>query len=687
VPDRRSTFRHFLQLIKNRNNNMLQASTRTPSAALGRVAALTLIAAAVLSACGGGGGDPGAVPAKSGSTVDTGTGTGTGTTPTTPVVPATPTVTLALVGSTGQASNALTDATPLTAQATVKDASGKPVKDAFVIFSTAAEMASLSPSSGRVLTNAEGVASVKLLAANLAAAGAEKLTVTAEVGGTTIKSEGAYMVGATTLTFGVPTASPNKIPAYETTTLKVDLRAGGALYTSQPVKVNFSSVCAAAGKATLAATVSSNNGIAQAVYRDLGCANNDVITVSSDSVSAPVSATLEIAPPAASSVQFVSAAPTDKSIVIQGQGGINRTETATLKFRVFDTFGNPLPRRLVNFRVSAPTLVTLNKTSDNTDENGEVITTVNSGSAPTSFRVFATLPNTATGAQPDISTTSDSIVVTSGLPTQRAFSVSAGKVNLESFSESNPSEPATHVQVMIADAFGNPVPDGTPVVFQTNMGSVGSADKGGCITVNGGCQVDFRMQEPRVATPGLPATPCNTGTAPGVSPDSTRPGLATVCASTTDGTNTIFSKIALFFSGSRALNVFMNGSTTPLSLQNATDLGSAAAADSKVFVLQLNDGSLNPLPVGTKVEVTNLVNASAEVTPAVVQNVFPHTINGDDVSGNNVAGAQGSYHTFTIANPAGQTCTGPVTATFNVTVTTPAEIVTTIPFKLAFSCP
>jgi hypothetical protein len=676
---------------KNRNNNMPNASTRASTraftrspAAFGRSAALTLIAAAVLSACGGGGGDPGAVPAASGAG-STGTSPGTGTVGTTPAVPAAPTVTLALLGASGQVNNSLSDATPLTAQATVKDAGGKPVKDAFVTFSTNAGMALFSPSSGRVLTNADGVATVKLLAANLAAAGAEKLAVTAEVGDVTVSGSGAYMVGATTLTFGTPTTSLSKLPAYETTTLSVDLRAGGALYTSQSVKVNFSSVCAAAGKATLASTVSSNKGIAQTVYRDLGCANNDVITVSSDSVSAPVSVSLDIAPPTAASVQFVAATPTDKSIVIQGQGGINRTETATLKFRVFDTFGNPLPRRLVNFRVSAPTLVTLNKASDSTDEKGEVITTVNSGTAPTSFRVFATLPNTATATQPDISTTSDSVVVTTGLPAQRAFSLSPGKVNLESYRESSPTTPATHVQALIADSFGNPVPDGTPVVFQTNMGSVGSSDKGGCITVNGGCQVDFRMQDPRVATPGSPATPCNTGSAAGVSPDSTRPGLATVCASSTDGTNTIFGKVGLFFSGSSAVNVFMNGSTKRLS--GTTDLGSVKAVDSKVFVLQLNDANLNPLPVDTRVEITNLVNGAAAVAPAVVPNIFPHTINGDDISGNNVSGAQGSFHTFTISNPAGADCKAAVTSTFNVTITTPAAVVTTIPFKLAFSCP
>lgn len=647
-----------------------------------RLAALTLIAAAALAACGGGGGNPGAVAAPGAPSAG-----GGGTTPPAPTTPAAPTVSLSLLAAGGQASNSLSGATPLTVQASVKDAAGKPMKEELVTFVTDANLGVFSPSAGTALTDDQGVARITLNAASLAAGGAGKVTATVNAGGTTIVGERNYQVGATMLSFGTLNISRGAIQAYDSTDLSVAVLAGGLPYTGRAT-VNFTSACVAAGKATLAATVSTTSGVARTVYRDLGCASDDIITVTADGVSVPATAALKIAPPNAASVQFVSADPVGKSIVIQGQGGINRTETATLKFRVFDTFGNPLPRRAVNFTVSSPTLVHLNKTSDSTDEKGEVITTVNSGTVATSFRVFATLPNTATATQPDISTTSDSIVVTTGLPVQRAFSLSAGRFNLEGWTrDSSPTQPATTVQVMIADSFGNPVPDGTPVVFQTNMGSVGSSDKGGCNTVNGGCAVDFRTQEPRVPTPGQPATPCNTGTGAGVSPDSTRPGLATVCASSTDGTNTIFGKVGLFFGGSSAAKVFLDGASAPLG-NGVTDLGTVKALDSKVFVLQLNDVNLNPLPFGTRVEVSNLVNASAAaVVPATVPNIFPHTLGGDDITGNNVSGPQGSRHTFSISNPAGKDCTAPVTATFNVTVTSPGEVVTTIPFKLAFSCP
>ena len=646
-----------------------------------RLAALTLIAAAALSACGGGGGNPGSVSAPGGASGGT-----SPTTPTTPVVPAAPTVTLAMASTGGQASNSLSGATPLTVQATVKDASGNPVKEAMVTFATDASLAIFSPSAGTALTDDQGVARISLRAASLAAGGAGKLTATASVNGATIVGERNFQVGATTLSFGTVTTGAPQIQAYNSTDITVPVLAGGAPYPNQ-VNVNFTSACVIAGKATLAATVATNNGVARTVYRDKGCANDDVITVTADGVSVPATVPLKIAPPPAASVQFVSADPLGKSIVIRGQGGINRTETATLKFRVFDIFGSPLPRRDVTFRVSDPALVTLNKSTDTTDENGEVITTVNSGSVATSFRVFATLPNTASATRPDdISTTSDSIVVTTGLPVQRAFSLTAENYNLEGLNkDSSPTNPATRVQVMIADSFGNPVPDGTPVVFQTNMGSIGSSDKGGCSTVNGGCSVDFRTQDPRSHEKNQPATPCNTGSSPLVSDDSARAGLATVCASSSDGTNTIFSKIGLFFGGSSASRVYMDGN--PLG-SGVTDLGTVRAADSKVFVLQLNDINLNPMPFGTRVEVTNAVNASAAaVVPATVPNIYPHNDSADDITGNNVSGRQGTSHTFSISNPNAASCTAPVTATFNVTVTTPGNVVTTIPFKLTFSCP
>lgn len=626
---------------------------------------LALLLAATLSACGGGGGNPG-TPAGSG-------GNGNGNTP---AVPAAPTVGVSLVNAGGSASTSLSGSTPLTVRALVLDANKQPVPNALVTFTTDEALAVFTPGAGTALTDASGTASITMRVASLAAGGAGTVTASATVAGAAVNSTANYSVNATALTFSALRLEPSSINAYDSSRIAVDLLANGARYTGQ-ANVNFSSACVTAGKATLAAVVATNNGTAETVYRDQGCGNTDIITVTADGVATPASGSLVVAQPGASSVQFVEALPTDKSIVIRGQGGINRTETATLRFRVFDLFNRPLANKQVNFAVMPQGVVNLNKATDRTDANGEVITTVNSGTVPTTFRVQAVLPGTAAGNNPDISTTSDTIVVTTGLPVQRAFSLSATQGNVDGWRyDSGTTTPAATVNVLLADAFGNPVPDGTPIVFQTNMGAIGSSDKGGCTTINGGCSVPFRTQAPRVALPNTPATPCNTG--PGSSPDSTRAGVATVCASTTDGSNTQFAKTTITFSDDIVARVYLNDSSTPSNLNAPISLGSASANESKVFKVQLTDVNGNPLPAGTTVAVSGAVNATAvEVTPETVPSIFAG-------SG---AGPQGSTHVITVAATGDKPCTVASVANFNVRATTPRGQITSIPFVLNFTCP
>ncbi|MEO7494337.1 MAG: Ig-like domain-containing protein, partial [Massilia sp.] len=489
-----------------------------------------------------------------------------------------------------------------------------------------------------------------------------------------------YQVGATSLVLSALKLSPSTITAYGSTVVSIDVLAGATKYTDQQLTVNFTSTCVSSGRATMAVSAPTNNGTAQVVFRDQGCGSNDAISASVVGVKQSASATLSIGVPAATSIQFSTASPTDKSLVIKGQGGISRTETATLTFTVFDIFNNPLPGQLVTFSTTSPN-VTINKLSDSTDQSGQVITTVNSGSVPTTFRIVATL---ASG----VSTSSDSIVVTTGQVVKTAFSLSVTKANVEGLNyDSGPVTPASVVSVLLADQNGNPVADGTPVVFQTNLGAVGSANKGGCNTVNGGCSVDFRTQNPRVAVPGLPATPCN-NLAAGGSADSTRTGLATICASTTDGVNTVFGKTTIFFSGGVAGKVYLDGGSTALSTTTATTLSTVGSAESKVFTVQVNDVNDNPMPVGTTVTVASLANATlVDVLPASVPNIFPHNATLDDPTGTNVTGPQGSTHRVTLKSTAPTPCTGPTNATFSLVVTTPLAQQTIYPFKLAFSCP
>ena len=573
-------------------------------------------------------------------------------------------------------SNTLSNATPLTAKAVVTDLSGKPISGALVQFATNNQLAVMSSSTGTALTDTNGTASVVLRPFSLSASGAASLQVSTTANGATASDQVNYVLGATELVPANMQFSPNNIPAYGTTNITVDIMAGTSLYTAAGPTVDFSSNCVLLGKASVTSNVPSVNGKATAVYRDLGCNR------SGDRVNATVTGsditfhqTMGVGTLSPASVQFSAVSPANKSIVIRGQGGMLRTETATLTFRVFDNFGKAVPGQNVSFALVNGTGMTLNKKTDTTDANGEVITTVNSGDVPTTFRVQASLDS-------GVSTLSDSMLVTTGLPVQTAFSLSVDSPNVEGWSyDSGVNNPATKVRVLFADQAGNPIPDGTPVAFQTTLGAIGSSDMGGCITMNGGCSVDFRAQEPR-KVPSTAVTPCG-------SEARFRPGMAVICASTTDGSNTLFKKIAIFLSGSRVSNatLFYQSETKRLSDSNY-DLGEISASRALQFSVQFSDENSNPLPSGSTVTIANMINGTGSVAPNSIQNVFPHNLAGvDDREGGNVQGDQGTRHAVTINSLTPTTCEKAVDSTFSVTVTTPIGNVTSFPFKLRFTCP
>ena len=588
--------------------------------------------------------------------------------------------------SGGSASNALSSATPLTAKAIVTDLSGKPISGALVMFSTDSALALLSSSTGTALTDDSGIASVILRPVSLLASGAGTLRATTTTNGATANSQASYALGATELFASNLTFLPSGIAAYGSTTMSVDIRSGDSMTAGTPylgagATVRFSSPCILAGKASVATEVAAINGKATAVYRDLGCSTADMIIASVVGSNLALHATLMVGVPVPASIQLSAVSPAGKSIVIKGQGGFLRTETATLTFRVFDTFNKPLADQDVTFSLDDGAVVTLNKLTGTTDGNGEVITTVNSGTTPTTFRVKASLKSL-------MYTYSDSILVTTGKPVQSGFSISVGKSNVEGWSyDSSLSTPATTVTVLLADQAGNPVPDGTPVAFQSSLGAIGSSSMGGCITSNGGCSVDFRSQEPRTAS-NPPVTPCN-DVSNGGTADKPWPGLALICASTTDGSKPLFVRTAIFLSDSHADNVTLfDGSTSVRLGRSVYDLGTVKAADVRQFSVRISDFQQNPMPSGSTVSISNMLNGSATILPTSVQNIFPHNTAGvDDRTGSNIQGNQGSWHAVTINSLTPTSCTIPLTSTFNVTVTTPLGNATSYPFRLTFSCP
>ncbi|GGC80753.1 hypothetical protein [Undibacterium terreum] len=278
-----------------------------------------------------------------------------------------------------------------------------------------------------------------------------------------------------------------------------------------------------------------------------------------------------------SAINFTSAVPADKSIVLKGAGGNGRTEAALLVFTVVDSNNVGIPNIKVNFSVPATTSVTLGATSSLTDATGKASITVNSGSTPTTVRVVATVDGTA------ISALSDTVTVTTGQPTQAALSIARAKSDIEGIDFDGEVNTIT---VSMADQFGGVVANGTQAVFTTNAGAIigdgGTSDTSRCLTVNGQCTVSWRSQNPRAS-------------------------VVTVLVTSANATETLTGSTSFINSGSNALFTAIP----------TLAFGSNCASPQKVsFTVTDQRGYI--LPTGTSITIENLSGATVVPYPASI---------------------------------------------------------------------
>jgi hypothetical protein len=173
------------------------------------------------------------------------------------------------------------------------------------------------------------------------------------------------------------------------------------------------------------------------------------------------------------------------SIAIQESGG---NQTAKVIFQVVDVFGAPIDKQDVNFELTTNVGgVTLQDDLDQTDVDGKARAIVQAGFIPTTVRVRASVeisPGTT------LVTLSDALSVNTGVADQNSMSMSASSLNIEGESIDGNT---TSITVRMADAFNNPVPDGTSIQFRTEYGSIQPQ----CTTSSGACSVNLTSQEPR----------------------------------------------------------------------------------------------------------------------------------------------------------------------------------------------
>lgn len=398
------------------------------------------------------------------------------------------TITLALLDSTNAVTTAISADSPATLAARVLDQNGQPVPGIVVTFaSDTAGLVTFNPSTGTALTDPSGIATVQVIAG--ATTGAAMLSASAKVSGNSISAQTGFQVNAPNLKLGALTIGAPTISSYGTTSLSVSVLDGSnSPYTTAAVDVRFSSTCASSGKAVLAQTVKTVNGVATVSYSDNGCAAASASSVTDrvtvllvGSSAASVTGNISINPSTAGSIRFISATPT--TITLKGTGGVGLQETSKVVFKVVDGGGNPVGGKTVDFALSTTVGgITLSNASMLSDQvTGEVFAIVNSGKVSTPVRVIATVAGT------ELKTQSDQLSISTGIPAQDSVSLSASIHNIEGWQYDGVT---TDLTMRMADHFRNPVPDGTSVVFTAEGGKIGS----NCVTKNGECTVTLNSQ-------------------------------------------------------------------------------------------------------------------------------------------------------------------------------------------------
>lgn len=435
--------------------------------------------ALVLAGCGGGGedskfSDPGTSPGTGGGGGNTNTATAITAISSVPTLP-----------SDGSASAEIT--------AFVRDANNNLVPNVAVTF---------TPSSGGIAVTQGTTDSTGAAHATLSTVGDSTLrtiTVTAKTGsltatvnvqvvsgGTSTTTQMGSLVGST-FTPGSIAIGASNLSAGGSTSLQVALQKSDGTLFSQSTDVTFTSPCVAQGLAQINSPVTTTTGIASATYTAKGCSGTDVITATATVNSSPVSAsgTVTVATAAIGSIQFEAVSP-----ALMGLKGTGRNETSTVSFLVKDSSGGARANADVTFSLDTSVGgITLTSNSATSDANGRVTTVVNSGTVATTVRVTARI------ASPNITTQSNILTVSTGIPDTDSFTLGVTCPNVEAYNHNGVNVAVT---AQLADRFNNPVPDGTAVNFKAEGGSiVAQCTTGTAAAGNGACTVNWTSQDPR----------------------------------------------------------------------------------------------------------------------------------------------------------------------------------------------
>jgi len=448
---------------------------------------LVVLFGLVLTACGGGGGSSGKI-----------NGTTSGTTTTTTTIAA-PKISLTVVDAAGNqiTDHSLSQTRSQFLKVALTDSAGSAVPYGRVAVTLDSTIAAMSPAGGAQLTDQSGVTLTKISPQNVSASGVVTAVATASVNGVIASQSYSFQVSPGVVSLSGLLLSSSSIQNGQSINVSVAVAVNGVAAASNSVSVDFSSACGTFSPVSALVDIS---GKASSVMQST---NPGSCSVSASAVGgASVSSSYTVTQAPIVGLQFVSASP---SLIYQkGSPGVN---TSIVKFKVVDSTGKAVTTGIdvigsfsntdagLDFcgLGTSPTL-----TSDST---GVVSFSVCGGSFPTTVQVHAVLAGNSL-----ISTDSNVLTVQTGLPTQRFFDISAAKHNIYTggYFTSEYTGNTTAINVNLADRQGNPVPDGTKVVFVAEGGQINSSGNSSCSLTNGSCSVNFIGQNYRPLGSSVP---------------------------------------------------------------------------------------------------------------------------------------------------------------------------------------
>lgn len=471
----------------------------TRMATLSNRLGLALLMLFTIAACGGGGGGGGG-----GGFLGEGAET-----------PDTYVLTLSLVDANGNPTSTVTSTQPATLriQANNGNANGQPVADLVVNVTTT--LGVTSPASGSTLTNASGLATILIESNGQLGAGTIQATATAPAG--EVSATTSFEVGSPGLRLGhfsggvfqegVIGVQPDSNLVWRgTAQLTVDIVDENGERVTDQQSVTISSECLVSGDSTLAPAnpLQTTNGQVVTDYTAVNCQDSDTVTAELVDGIGQASATLTIGSVQANRLIFVGAEP--DTIVLRGTGGTDeRRETSIVTFRVLDGDNNPAEGIQVNFSLTSEIGgLSLSPNSAISDAEGNIEVSLSSGDVSTVVRVIASIQD---DSGTDLSTVSNILTVTTGLPDQNSISVAVEQNFIVENGMTVDGVERT-ITVSMADKFNNPVLDGTSAIFTTEYGTidpscvtgVSNGERQGGEPISGQCSVMWTSGEPRQPT-------------------------------------------------------------------------------------------------------------------------------------------------------------------------------------------